>query len=77
MVAIHEEDYGQYELCDADVSAREIIYMFLIGQRVDWSKNFNIGIFSHTMNVINVRLCMKRLHIELYLFFTLSVTLTL
>ena len=41
-----------------------------------WSKmsglveNFSIGIFSDAMNVINVRLCMMVLHIEIYLFIT-------
>ena len=33
--------------------------------------------FSHTITVINVKLCMMLLHIKLYLFVTLSVILTL
>ena len=38
-------------------------------------KNFNIGIYSDTMNVINVKLCTFD-GIELYLFIAVSVTLT-
>ena len=51
--------------------------MFLVGQVSGLVKNFNIEIFSDTRNVINVKLCLLILHIELYLFITLSVTLTL
>ena len=50
--------------------------MFLIGQMSALVKNFNIQIFSDTINVIKVKVCMMVLHIELYLFITLSVTLT-
>ena len=43
-------------------------------------ENFNTGIFSDTVKLINVKLCMTVLHIGLYLFITLSyqvlVTLT-
>ena len=39
-------------------------------------ENFDNGIFSHTINVINVKLCVMVLHIELYLFITLSMALT-
>ena len=38
-------------------------------------ENFNIGIFSDTIDVINVKLCMMVLLIELYLFIPLSMTL--
>ena len=51
--------------------------MFWVDQVSVLVKNFNIGIFSDTINVINVKLCMMVLHTELYLFITLSVTLTL
>ena len=40
-------------------------------------ENWNIGIFPDTINVIKVKLCMMVPHIDLYLFITLSVTLTL
>ena len=40
-------------------------------------ENFNIGIYSNTINVIVVKLCMLVLLIELYLFIPLSVTVTL
>ena len=38
-------------------------------------ENFNIGIYSDTIDVINVELRMTVLFIELYLFIPLSVTL--
>ena len=40
-------------------------------------KNFNIGIFSDTINVINVKHSKMLLPSKLYLFITLSMTLTL
>ena len=46
----------------------------LIVQR---SKNFNIDIFSDAINVINVKLCMMVLLIELFLFPSFSETLTI
>ena len=51
--------------------------MFLIGQMSVLVKNFDIQIFSDTINIIKVKVCMMVLHIELYLLITLSVTLTL
>ena len=53
------------------VYSREIIYMFFMGQVSGLVENFNIGIYSDTINVINVKLCMMVLHIELYLFIPL------
>ena len=41
--------------------------MFLVSQVSGLVENFNIGIFSDIGNVINVKLCMVILHIELYL----------
>ena len=38
------------------------------------AKKINIVIFSDTINVINVKLCMMLLLIDLYLFIPLSVT---
>ena len=67
----------QHEMCDIGVCSREIIDMFLVSQQVsELVKHFNIWIFSDTINLINVKLCMMVLHIERYLFITLSVTLT-
>ena len=41
-------------------------------------EKFNIGIFSDTVNVINVKLCMMVLLVmELYLFILLPLTLTI
>ena len=48
--------------------SREIINMFFIGQVSGLVGNFNIGIYSDTINVINVKLCMMVLLTELYLF---------
>ena len=64
------------ELCDAGVCSRKIIYMFF------WSnvlacQNFSTGILSDTINVINVKLCVMVLLVELHLFIPLSVTLTI
>ena len=52
--------------------SREIIYMFLNGQMSGLVKHFNTGIFSNTINVINVKLCMTVLHLQLYLFITVT-----
>ena len=51
--------------------------MFFVGQVSGLVENFNVGIYSDTINVINVTLCMVVLLIELYLFIPLSVTLTI
>ena len=42
--------------------------MFLIGEVSGLVENFNIGIFSGTINVISVKLCVMVLLIDLYLF---------
>ena len=63
--------------CVTGVCSREIIYMFLVGQVSGFVENFNIEIFSDTINVINIKLFMVVLNTELYLFITLSITLTL
>ena len=61
-------------------------------ERIDWGfffvlvfvsqvfglvENFNIRIYSDTINVINVKLCVMVLLVELHLFIPLSVTLTI
>ena len=74
---MHWKDHAQYELYNADVCLREIIYMFCSVKCVGMQKTFNIGIFSDSVKVINVKLCMMVLHIELCLFIALSVTLML
>ena len=38
-------------------------------------KNLDIAIFSDTINVINVKICMRMLLIDLYLLIPFSVTL--
>ena len=55
------------------VYLREIINLFLVEYLGLWK---NLGIFSDTINVINRKLCMVVLLIELYLFIPLSVTRT-
>ena len=54
---------------------REVINFF-VGHVSGLVGNFNIWIYSDTVNVINVQLCMIVLLIEHYLFLPLSVTLT-
>ena len=52
--------------------------MTMLGQLASLSvcgKNFNVVIFSDTVNMINVTLCMMEVFLELYLFTPLSVTL--
>ena len=56
--------------------SREIINMFFVVQVSGLVENFNIGLFSDTMDVINVRLYVTVLIIELYLFIPLPVILT-
>ena len=51
--------------------------MFLVGQ-VSWLvENFNIGIYSDSTNVTNVKLRLLVSLIELYQFISFSVTLTI
>ena len=59
------------------VYSREIINTFVVGLASGDVENFNVGIYSDTIKVINVNLCMMVLLIELYLFIPLSVTLTI
>ena len=64
-----------HNMCDSGVCSREIINMFLVIQ-VSWLvENVNTGIYSDTINVINVKLCMVVVLTELYPFIPLSVTL--
>ena len=46
------------------------------GRPSECCKDFNVAIFSDTIHTIYVKLCMKVVLIELYLFVALSVTLT-
>ena len=62
-------------MCNSCVFSRKIIYLCLVSHVSGLVENFNIGIFSDTINVIDVKHCIKvlLLHIELYLFTTLTV----
>ena len=51
--------------------------MFFVGQVSGLVKNFNFEIYSDTIILINVKLCITVLLIEPYLFILLSVTLTI
>ena len=51
--------------------------MFFIGQVSGLVKNLNIGIYSDTIHMINVKLYMMVLLTVLYLFIPFSVTLTI
>ena len=55
----------------------EIIHVFFVGPVPRLFENVNIGIYSDTINVINVKLCTMVLLVKLYLFILLSVTLTI
>ena len=57
--------------------SRKIINIFSICEVSRLVENFNTGIDSDTINVINVKLCMIVILIELYLFISLSSTLTI
>ena len=52
------KNHAQYGLRDPGVYSREIINVFLVGQVSGLLENLNIGIFSDTISVINVKLCM-------------------
>ena len=51
--------------------------MFLVSQVSGHVENFKIGIYSDTINAVNVELCTMVLLNEFYLFIPFSVTLTL
>ena len=53
-----------------------MVYTFLVGQVSGLVENVHIGMFLDIIYVINVKLCLFTLDIELNLFPTLSVTLT-
>ena len=54
---IQSKNHAQYDLFGSGMYSREEINMFLVGQVSGLVENFNIGIFSDTINVINVQLC--------------------
>ena len=51
--------------------------MFLVGQVSGLVESINIWIYTNITNVLNVKLCMMVLFIELYVFLLFSVTLTI
>ena len=69
----NEKDHALYDLCDSCVYSREIINMFSVSQVSRLVKNCNIEIFSDTINVISVKLCMMILLVELYLLIPFNV----
>ena len=77
MIAPYIKNIMRNMICVTGMYSREIITMFLVGQVLGLVENFNIGICSDTINVVNVKLCMMVLLIEHYLFKPLSVTLTI
>ena len=54
-------------ICVTGAHSREII-TFFISQVSGLVKNFNTRVYAHTINVIEIKLCMMELLIELYLF---------
>ena len=65
MVARYVKNIMHNVNCVTGVCSREIIHMFLVGQVSGLVENFNIGIFSDTINVINVKLRMMILRFDL------------
>ena len=77
MIATYIKEIMHNMNCVTGECSMEIIYMFMVVQ-VSWLvESFNMEIFSYTINVINVKLCVIVQHVELYLFIVFSVTLTL
>ena len=52
-------------------------FISFIGQVSEFVKNYNMGICSDTINVMNVKSCMMVLLTEFYLLIPLSVILTI
>ena len=75
VVAKYTENIMHNTICVTGVYSRETINKCLVGQASRLVENFNIGIFSDTINIITVKLCMMVLIIEFYLFIPLSVNL--
>ena len=73
---IHYKDYAQYDLFDWCVFKIDNQHVFGRSS-VLACQNFNIEIYSDTINVINVKLCMVALLTELYLLIPFSVTVTI
>ena len=76
MVATYIKKIMHNMNCVTHCVFKGFIYMFLISQVSGPVENVNVSIFSDTITVINVKLCVMVLHIALYLLITLSVTLT-
>ena len=53
------------------------MFLFLFGEVSELVENFNIRIYSDIVNMINVKLGMMVLLIEVYLLIPLAVTLTM
>ena len=77
MVATYIKKIMHNMICVTDLCSRETVNMFLVGQVSGLVENFYIGIYSDTINVINVKLCLIELLFELYLFIPLPVTFTI
>ena len=77
MVTTYVKEIVHNMISMTGVYFRDIINMVLVGQVSELVENINIEIYSGTINVINLKLCMMVLFIELYLFIPLSVTLTI
>ena len=58
IVTTHIKKIVHKYLCDSGEYSREIIKLFLIGQVSGLMENFNIRIYSDTIIVINLTLCM-------------------
>ena len=78
MVAVHiKKSMHKYDLCDSSVYSGEYVNCFSVGQVSGLVENFNTGIYSNTIKVINVKLCTMVPLTELYRLIPLSGTLTI
>ena len=68
MVATYTDKIMHGMIFVTDVYSWKINNMFIVSQVSGLVENFEIGIFSDSINAINVKLCMVVLLIELYLF---------
>ena len=73
MVATYiKKDHAQYDLCDSGLYSREMIDVFFVCLVSGLVESFNFGIYSGKINVINVKISVMLLLIELDLFIPLS-----
>ena len=56
MVATYNYKTMHTVICVTGMYSREMVNMFFVGQVSQLVRSFNIGIFSDTINVVNIKL---------------------